>query len=111
ADIVQLEIPERCYEDIIQERRARKFQDELDDLDNDPEEYGEEDRDNTCECRCVRCMAGNHRRCLDEGNDCEQPDSAAWLETHPEDEDTELRRRLDEIGKRIQREASTREFL
>src|SRR5436309_15966734 len=42
ADIIRLEAPERCYEDILAEKRARKAQDdselddsELDDLDNE----------------------------------------------------------------------------
>src|SRR5438067_908876 len=44
ADIVRLEAPQRCYEDILAEKRARKAQDdELDNLDDDPEEESDEE--------------------------------------------------------------------
>jgi len=123
ADIERLAKPVRCYEDILAERRARKAQDdELDNLDDDPEEeYGEEER---AECRCIQrqwqafttrsitvsrcheCRDGHHSACEYE---CGAPDDSAWLEA--QDEDAELRRRLNVIGRKIKREADTRQFL
>src|SRR5947207_10213874 len=120
ADILRLEAPQRCYEDLAAEARARKAQDdgELDDLDNLDNESDEERA--SCRCiqrqwqafttrsitvsRCPECRDGNHSACEFE---CGAPDDPEWLAEH--DEDAELRRRLGVIGRKIEREASTRE--
>jgi hypothetical protein len=94
ADIVQLEAPQRCYEDILAERRARKV-DPLDDLDNEddtPEDGEEEERSGVCACSsgrdgapCGNCLAGNHKRCEERDEGCDADDSDEWKARHPED--------------------------
>src|SRR5437667_236919 len=50
AGIVQLELPQRCFEDILAEKRSARKVDPLDDLDNEEPDESDEER----ECRCIQ---------------------------------------------------------